>query len=103
MGGVSGGGEHGVGGGGGSIAAGGLAAPGNMRNDTDDNTLVLDLIPADVGDLHGRGGHSAGFQSGDAFYDVFATQMPIEAQYGGGSYPVQHGNLPTLGGDGGYY
>lgn len=88
------GGERGVGGG---IAAGGLAATGNMRNDNDDNTLVLDHIPVNVGDLHGGGmggGRLAGFPSGDAFYDVPATSTHY-----GGAYPVQHGVLPTIGSD----
>lgn len=73
-----------------------------MRNDNDDNTLVLDHIPADVGDLHGGGGmgggRSAGFPSGDVFYDVPAVSMPTQLHYGG-AYPVQHGVLPTIGSD----
>ncbi|KIH93105.1 hypothetical protein SPBR_03360 [Sporothrix brasiliensis 5110] len=79
--------ELGLGSGGG-IAPGGLAAPGiMMRNDNDDdNIIVLDHIPADVA------GQSVGFLSGDALYNEPAVQVPMGIQFGG-VYDVEHGNL----------
>ncbi|CAK7215966.1 hypothetical protein SCUCBS95973_002645 [Sporothrix curviconia] len=71
------------------------------NNNSNNGVLVLDHMASDVADLHGGlgGPTTSAFASADGYFDMGTGMMVPEASgiHYGGSYPVQHGELPTVG------
>ncbi|CAK7225090.1 40S ribosomal protein S3 [Sporothrix eucalyptigena] len=80
-------------------AVDGLVSVTGLDYDNDNNNiLVLDHVPSEVSGAFG-GAATATFPSGDGYYDMGTSVMVPETTgiHYGGSYPVQHGELPTAG------
>ncbi|CAK7208638.1 hypothetical protein SBRCBS47491_000160 [Sporothrix bragantina] len=73
----------------------------NYDNDLNNNVLVLDHVASDVVGLHGGmgGPTTSAFPSADGYFDMGTGMMVPDASgvHYGGSYPVQHGELSTVG------